>query len=375
MKKGRVFLILLIIAIVLSACSKSAPKNTMEKIDKNAGILNSGTDINTEGISEESASPNEDRNVGSIAQEFASVLKNKVTFDCTYNIPYTNKDIIWEYRGYLKDINFFDSLLNIQSFSIVDLDNDAVPEVILEIEEYTGFIVLRYEKENIYGNIVGYRSMYCLKENGFFMSSSSSDEDGWNKLYFIGNTFIEDKTLFRSSTSYYSEDKYIDEKQWWEIYHTFDSLEDVEWYDYSDKSIQRRILENPVFDCTLSEDVSSIDERQNYLDSLSYLIEMTYDDTKKTQEERNASAREYYQCCQKELNTIYQLYFESLSEDETEKVAAEQQEWKKNFDRRMQMELKNLQTDRIETLEDQSLYYTLGDIILRRICYLVNAYL
>ena len=149
-------------------------------------------------------------------------------------------------------------------------------------------------------------------------------------------------------------------------------MTDAEWYDYSDDSIRKWIIENPVFDRTLSEDKEATDERQEYLDSLSYLIEMTYDFTQKTQEERNASAIAYYQSCQEELNTIYQLCLENLSEDVAGKIVVDQQEWEKNFDWRKEKEFGNLQTDIPENSEDQTLYYTLGDMTLRRICYLAN---
>ena len=308
----------------------------------------------------------------SIANDFASVLENEAAFYCTYNIPYENRAVIHEYRDSLKDITFGEKPLNIQRFAVVDLDGNGVPEVVLEIDEYAGFVILRYERSRVYGNIVGYRTMYCLKENGFFMSSSSSDEDGWNSLYFIGDTFITDNTLYRSPSAYYAEDRCIDEKLWWEMFDAFDEAEDVKWHDYSDGSIEKWIAQNPVFDLAMSEGCA--DEHQDYLDSLSYLIEMTYDYTKKTQEERNASAKEYYTNCRKELDQIYQRCLEVLSEAETENLTADQQEWEENFDSRMDAALNALQIDTSEKPEDESLYYTFGDMILRRICRLADIY-
>lgn len=372
MKKRAVFfLIILIIAEVLSSCSKTVPENPIERVDDNISLQDYGADTDMTSVELEEPAT-EDGAISPEAQAFASVLRNEAVFYCTYNIPYENRDIIHVYREYLKDIIFGDRPLNIQRFSVVDLDSDTTPEVILEMEEYAGFVILRYNQGNIYGNIVGYRSMNCLKENGFFLSASSSDEDSWNRLYFIGDTFIIDGTLSRAGSSYYSEDRCIDESLWWESYDTFDRMTDAEWYDYSDDSIRKWIIENPVFDRTLSEDKEATDERQEYLDSLSYLIEMTYDFTQKTQEERNTSAIAYYQNCREELNTIYQLCLENLSEDVAGKIVVDQQEWEKNFDWRKEKEFGNLQTDIPENSEDQTLYYTLGDMTLRRICYLAN---
>ena len=364
------FLILLTIVEVLSSCSKTVTEKTSEGADNNISVQNSGkdTDMKVAALEESAA---EDDTVSTAAQVFASVLRNEAVFSCTYNMPYTNRDIIHIYREYLKDITFGERPLNIQRFSVVDLDSDSDPEVILEMAEYAGFVILRYKQGDIYGNIVGYRSMNCLKESGFFLSASSSEQDSWNRLYFIGDTFIEDRILSRSGDSYYSKDRCTDETLWWEFYDTFDRMEDAEWYDCSDDSIRKWIIENPVFDRTFSEE-ESVDERQEYLDSLSYLIEMTYDFTKKTQKERNVSAIEYYQSCQEELDAIYQLCLENLSEDAVEEMVEDQQEWEKNFNWRREKELGNQQTDTPENLEDQTLYYTLGDMILRRICYLAD---
>ena len=105
------FLIFLMVAEVLSSCSKNIAKKTSEGADNNISVQNSGEDTDMKiAALEESAA--EDDTVSTAAQAFASVLRNEAVFSCTYNMPYTNRDIIHIYREYLKDITFGERPLN-----------------------------------------------------------------------------------------------------------------------------------------------------------------------------------------------------------------------------------------------------------------------
>ena len=71
-------------------------------------------------------------------------------------------------------------------FAVVDLDGDGVSEVVLAIEDYNRFIILRYKEGRVYGFIVSYRSMFNLKADGSFMTSSSSSDTSVGKMLCIG---------------------------------------------------------------------------------------------------------------------------------------------------------------------------------------------
>ena len=66
-------------------------------------------------------------------------------------------------------------------FSIVDMDGDDVPEIVLEMENYLGFVVLRYKDGKIQGNEFWYRWLIDLRENGTFLGTSGAE------VYTIGN--------------------------------------------------------------------------------------------------------------------------------------------------------------------------------------------
>ena len=308
------------------------------------------------------------------AQAFAAVLRNEKAFFCTYNIPYANRDIIQEYRECLKDIRFGDRPLNIRRFAVVDLDHDGAPEVVLEMDEYAGSVILRYEQGEVRGNIVGYRSLFCLKENGLFLSASASDEDAWSRLFFTGDTFFSVPLLSRTGSVCYAGEEEIDGQRWQELYRAADGMKDAEWQDFSEASIGKWIEENHAFDSAPPEEEETGSGRQDYLNSLSRLIGLTYDYAKKSPQERSASAAEYYAGCEEELERMYRTCLDVLPDEEAEKLAADQQRWQDAFSRRQEADLERLRPGEEGGAADESLYFTFGDRILGRTMYLADLY-
>lgn len=51
-----------------------------------------------------------------------------------------------------------------------------MPEIVLAVEEYMGFVVLRNTTDGVHGNFIGYRSMLQLKEDGSSYGTASSSE-------------------------------------------------------------------------------------------------------------------------------------------------------------------------------------------------------
>lgn len=117
-----------------------------------------------------------------------------------------------------------------------------------------------------------------------------------------------------------------------------------------------------------------MNQRQSYIDSLSYLIDMTYDYTKKSSQDLNADAKKYYHACQEELDKIYELCIKKLPKEEAEKLKEDQTDWEEIIHQRLTDDLKRYPADNIEKLEDQSICYTYGDILLKRIFHLINVY-
>lgn len=310
-----------------------------------------------------------DKQVLSPMQALKAVLLNEITFFCTDKTPYYN--LVNQWNGYLNELAYDSNPIITPQFAVVDLDGDSVPEIVLAIENYNGFVLLRYKEGNVYGNIVSYRTMYNLKKDGSFKSSSGSSDNSMGKMLIIGDTFFCDQKVSSiggpNIDSYYIHDMPIDKDTWDERVASFDDLPDVEWHEYSKKGVNQWLLDDSSFLKITTTD------RQNYLNSLAYLIDLTNSNIK-SQEEANANARSYYNGCNDEMNKIYQLCLEKLSGDELEALSTEQQRWKENFNRRLSGFLSDHLVNSMDDLTDQSGYYEYGDMMLRRTFSLINLY-
>ena len=82
-----------------------------------------------------------------VQQTFLSVLLSEQPFFYTDKYVGQDKEVLHTYNGYLKELPFNDSIVTFTKFTIVDMDGDEVAEVVLEMEDYIGFVELfdRYE--------------------------------------------------------------------------------------------------------------------------------------------------------------------------------------------------------------------------------------
>ncbi len=118
---------------------------------------------------------------------------------------------------------------------------------------------------------------------------------------------------------------------------SFDNLPDVEWHDYSEQAISQWLVDSIVTKGVPALPKPASYDRQNYLDSLAYLMKLRayYNISLENKEEVNSNARNYYKGCYNEINKIYQLCLEKLSGDELEVLRTIQQKWKDHYDQRL----------------------------------------
>lgn len=369
-------IILAFLGVLLSSCIKSSSAEGVT----NEQISTSSTKSENESCSSnKSSTPStSDTDVLSTMQTFKAVLLNERTLLCTDKSPYNNLDHEW--NGYLNELAYDSNPIKTPKFAVVDLDGDGVSEVVLAIEDYSGFIILRYRESKVYGFIVSYRSMYNLKADGSFMTSSSSSDISVSKMLFIGNTFFQVDMINSvggtPDITYFLHDMTIDKYTFNKHLDWFDSLPEVEWHDYSKQAINQWLV-----DSTDSKDVPTLPkqdsyDRQDYLDTLDYLMDLRvcYNISIGDQEEVNSNARNYYNGCYNEMNKIYQLCLEKLSGHELEVLRNTQQKWKDHYDQRLSEFLNSHNADNMDDLVDQSMYYQLGDIMLKESFYLINLY-
>lgn len=101
--------------------------------------------------------------------------------------------------------------VNIDSFTVIDLDDDGIKEVVLWLavngNKYYGSEILRYTDNNlVYGYMLPYRAFNSLKADGSFSFSSGAGNSGVGKIKFDGLSYLVDKTAF-SETHYDSNNK------------------------------------------------------------------------------------------------------------------------------------------------------------------------
>ena len=370
----KIFFTLLVVTIMtFTACGRSVATNVI--VDETSSIAEEEDLIESENATDfaESTEKREsfetDLSGLSPIDALKKVLLSEAPFYCCTN-PGANKDM--NFKGYLKELSFSEPIVTPQ-FAILDLDGDDVPEIVLAIEDYMGFVVLRYHEGKVFGWFLGYRSMHGLKADGSFWQSGSAFESYISKLFFIGNMISFDVNMQRLENaveiSYYLHDVPVDEVEWETYYQTYEEKADAEWHEFSEEAVEKYVVTN-------SEIIGldgTLNERQAYLDSFSYLAEMTEVASKDDVEEYNKQAKKYYYSCLAEMNKIYELCKDKLSASELTALEEAQSEWQEGIDLRLAGDLWPDYYS-VEEKADWSLYFTYGEMILTRAFHLVNLY-
>ena len=300
------------------------------------------------------------------------VLLSEAPFYCTNIEPYITRNIIREYSGYLNEMPYGSGewIVVTPQFTILDLDGDEILEVVLAIEDYMGSIVLRYQEGRVIGHMIDYRSMHNIQEDASFYANSSAMEYYTQKLFFIANNVmfdcIQETNEGIYKTYYYMHDVPVDEATMKEFDESRSDLKDVEWYDFTEEVIREKLVDN-------SGNNGKNSERQDYLDSLVYLIDITYDYSNKEQETFNKDGKRYYYNSIAEMNKIYELCKGKLSGSELMALEEEQCEWQEGIELRLARDLWPTYYS-VEEKESWDLYYYYGSMILKRTFHLVNLY-
>lgn len=392
MKKTILNLVTVFIILLLCSCGQQG--ETVDNTTDNTTETNNSKAIQSasvpEGNGEPSVSQDEDEIV-SVEQVFTTVLLNKMPIFCTDKTPYQNTDVIHEYTDFLNNLpnlsNGNNEKMIISRFAVVDMDGDTIPEIVLETEDdygyLNGYCILRYRQGGVWGNSIGSRSLENLREDGTHMGDAGAGDIWIEKLYFIGDTFTKDETAHMEEGYSYGiytfHDINVDKSVWDDIESSFYDIKEAEWHEFTEDAICKWVTENSLFTDISIEAAVEISERQSYLDSLYYLIELTFDSNLNRQEnpERyRADAESYYEGCAKEMDKIYGLCLEKFSGQDLENFQAEEQQWKEEMNLNMLHDLNDSYYNSIDELIEKasSLYFDYGDRLFRRTLYLINIY-
>ena len=159
---------------------------------------------------------------------FKKVLTNEIAhFDAAEKRNIFLKD-------YLKDNNATSGDIN---FTIVDLDGDGIPEVVLE--HNPGVLrVLRFENETVYGFSFDFRGMSSIKKDGSFDWSNSAFNSGTGRQTFFGtntNTvnLAEESSEPGDDGNYYLYYNRVTEQQYNAFQTAKNKKANVEWMPFT----------------------------------------------------------------------------------------------------------------------------------------------
>ena len=183
----KLFIILITaILVTLMACGKEmTPEETETLVDN---LLETQLPIESENTTEnrksDKATEAFDLSDVSPVEALKMVMLNEAPFYYADDGAYSTT----EYRcEYLMNVPYNGKPIIITQFTILDLDGDSVPEIVLGIDDYMGSVILRYREGKVFGNIIGYRAMYSIKKDASFWQSNSASEHSISKIFFIEN--------------------------------------------------------------------------------------------------------------------------------------------------------------------------------------------
>jgi hypothetical protein len=193
----------------------------------------------------------EDIKNDSVLEAYKAVLQNKVNFITDFVSTDDKKKV------YLNDLLTYEEIDEITfkatEFTVIDLDGDKIPEVVLGLaitpNEYPEFYeVLHYMNGSVYGYIQGNREFNSLKTDGTFGWAGSAFYNGYGKLRFESNACETDIMGYKDTSSdndsartYFINNKPVTEESYDSFRKEEDEKKDVVWYEFSQKNIETEL--------------------------------------------------------------------------------------------------------------------------------------
>ncbi len=249
-----VFLVFLL-SISIIGCSgskdglnlSSGSSTSSEKIS-DTSVPTSPSSVSSESTSENTTSPASTDNPE--LEAYSAVLQNKAEFYSTDN----KKNLYW--KDFLTNKEIYETVFKPTHFTVLDMDGDKVPEVVLELSVGDApqfYEILHYMDGVTHGYFLVYRGLEGLKADGTFHFSSGAADNGWAKMSFEPNAFKTDIFGYSKSSqddtdltvSYFIKDKPVTKEAFDSFIKEQSEKKDPVWYEFSQKNIEAELSAKP----------------------------------------------------------------------------------------------------------------------------------
>lgn len=248
-------LLVFLLSISITGCLGSKNRLNLSNSSSTSSNKTSGTSVPTSPSSTSLDSKSENTKTqilsnNSVLEAYKAVLQNKAEFlstDSKKNL-YLN--------DFLTNKEIYGTIFKVTHFTVLDMDGDKVPEVVLELsvgDEPEFYEVLHYMNGVVYGYLIVYRGLEELKADGTFRFSSGAADNGWGKLRFESNAFKTDILGYSKSSqgdtnltiSYFINNKPVTKESFDSFTNEQSGKKDAVWYEFSQKNIETELSANP----------------------------------------------------------------------------------------------------------------------------------
>lgn len=246
-------LFILAIGILCTACSsekseeKDSPNKAVNDAEENSDagqnnetVQNSEVVITMTPVAEPTIEPASEK---SLAMEvYRAILQNEGVF---YEAESKKEFLLNDYwEEYFKDNH-----LQLTHFTVIDMDADDKPEVVIQISDMEGYpvyyLVLHHTNEKVYGYPFVLRGLLDLKTDGTFWASGGASDNACNKLIFNNGSYEEITLAYSKSGGdnvfYYIHDQETTQENFDAFVKTQDAKTSVEWYELTERNIEKEL--------------------------------------------------------------------------------------------------------------------------------------
>lgn len=181
-----------------------------------------------------------------VLEAYIAVLQSKTEFFST-----DNKKRLF-INDFLSNKENFDTVFKVTHFTVLDMDGDKVPEIVLELSVGDGpafYEVLHYMDETVYGYLIVYRGLEELKGDGTFCYSGGVADNEFGKLKFESDTLKIDILGNSESSqidanliiSYFINNEPVTKESFDSFMNEQSGKNDAVWYEFTQKNIETEI--------------------------------------------------------------------------------------------------------------------------------------